>query len=158
VLRDLLQASWAIRGALLVTAAALAISVVTDLRERRILNWVTIPALAIVLGLSGAAGGWPLMKNSLIGMAVCATPMLLAALPGWIGMGDAKLVAVCGAAVGFPAAVTVLLFVTVAGGVQAAISLIVARLRGSPPPRHIPYACSIAAGTVAALLVPSPLF
>ena len=97
MLRDLLQAPWTIRAALLVTAAAVAVSVVTDLRQRRILNWITIPALALVIGLFGTAGGWPLVKNSLVGMAVCAVPMLLAALPGWIGMGDAKLIAVCGA-------------------------------------------------------------
>ena len=156
MLCDLLQAPWTIRAALLVTAAAVAVSVVTDLRQRRILNWITIPALALVIGLFGTAGGWPLVKNSLVGMAVCAVPMLLAALPGWIGMGDAKLIAVCGAAAGFPAALTVLLFVTVAGGLQAAISLAAARLRGSAPPSHVPYACSIAAGTVAAFIVPAP--
>jgi prepilin peptidase CpaA len=157
MLQDLLQAPWTIRAALLVTAAALAVSVVTDLRQRRILNWVTIPALALVIGLFGTAGGWPLVKNSLIGLAVCAVPMLLAALPGWIGMGDVKLIAVCGAAAGVPAAITVLLFVTVAGGLQALLFLAAARLRGFPPPRHVPYACSIAAGTLAAFLLPVPL-
>ena len=154
MLRELLQAPWPIRAALLVTAAALAVSVVTDLRQRRILNWVTIPALALVIGLFGTAGGWPFVKNSLIGMAVCAVPMLLAAIPGWIGIGDAKLIAVCGAALGFPAAVTVLFFVTIAGGLQGILSLVAARLRGSPPPRHVPYACSIAVGTLAAFLAP----
>jgi Flp pilus assembly protein protease CpaA len=154
VLHELLQAPWTIRAALLVTAAALAVSVVTDVRQRRILNWITVPALALVIGLLGMAGGWQVVKNSLIGMAVCAVPMLLAALPGWIGMGDAKLVAVCGAAVGFPFAINVLLFVTVAGGLQGILSLVAAWLRGTPPPRHIPYACSIAAGTLAAFLVP----
>jgi prepilin peptidase CpaA len=154
VLRELLQAPWTIRAALLVTGLSLAISVVTDLRQRRILNWITIPALALVIGLFGMAGGWSLVKNSLIGMAVCAVPMLLAALPGWIGMGDAKLMAVCGAAAGFPAAVTVLLFVTIAGGLQAIVSLAAARVRGAAPPGHVPYACAIAAGTLAAFLVP----
>ncbi|HWE23000.1 MAG TPA: A24 family peptidase [Myxococcales bacterium] len=139
---------------LVVTAIALAVSVVTDLRQRRILNWVTIPALVLVIGLLGTAGGWPLVEKSLIGMAVCAVPMVLAALPGWIGMGDAKLIAVCGAAAGFPAAVTVLLFVTVAGGLQATISLAAARIRGSAPPQYIPYACSIAAGAIASFLFP----
>jgi prepilin peptidase CpaA len=153
---ELLQAPWTVRAALLVSAAALVISVVTDLRERRILNAVTIPALALVIGLFGATGGWLLVKNSLTGMAVCALPLLLAALPGWIGMGDVKLIAVAGAMAGFPAAVTVLLFVTIAGGVQAAIQFVSARLRGFSAPRYIPYACSIAAGTLAAFLLPGP--
>ena len=72
-------------------------------------------------------------------------------------MGDVKLIAVCGAAAGFPAGIAILLFVTVAGGLQAAVSLAAARLRGAPPPHHIPYACSIAAGTIAAFLFPVPL-
>ena len=144
---------WTVRAALATVALALAISVASDLRERLIKNWVTIPALALVIGLSGAAGGWPLVQNCLLGMAVCAFPLLVAAIPGWVGMGDVKLMAVCGAAAGFPAAVAVLVLVTVAGGLQAALQLGVARIRGTGRPTHVPYACSIAAGTVAAFLL-----
>jgi len=140
---------------LLALAAALAISVVTDLRDRRILNWVTIPALALVIGLSGAAGGWPLVRNCLLGTAVCAFPLLVAAIPGWVGMGDVKLIAVCGAAAGYPAAVAVLVLVTAAGGLQAGLQLALARIRGTGRPTHVPYACSIAAGTLAAFLLGS---
>jgi leader peptidase (prepilin peptidase) / N-methyltransferase len=150
---DLLQAPWTIRIGILALAAALAISIVTDLRRRLILNWVTIPALALVIGLSGAAGGWPLVRNSLLGMAICALPLLVAAIPGWVGMGDVKLIAVCGAAAGYPAAVAVLVLVTAAGGLQAALQLALARIRGTGRPTHVPYACSIAAGTLAAFLL-----
>jgi len=153
VLRELLAAPWTVRCALLVLVAALSVSVVTDLRRRLIPNAVTIPALALIVGLSGATGGWPLVQNCLLGMAVCGFPLLLAALPGWVGMGDVKLIAVCGAAAGFPAAVTVLVLVTVAGGAQAALQLVVARIRGTGRPTHVPYACSIAAGTLAAFFV-----
>ena len=45
---------------------------------------------------------------------------------------------------------------TIAGGVQAAIQFVSARLRGFSAPRYIPYACSIAAGTLAAFLLPGP--
>ncbi len=121
---------WTVRAALATVLLALAISVASDLRERLIKNWVTLPALALVIGLFGAAGGWPLVQ-----------------------MGDVKLMAVCGAAAGFPAAVAVLVLVTVAGGLQAALQLGVARIRGTGRPTHVPYACSIAAGTVAAFLL-----
>jgi len=151
------SAPFPIRLALLVVLAALVISVLTDLRRRVILNQVTLPALALVLISFGASGGWPLLHSCLIGMAICAVPLLLAALPGWIGMGDVKLIAVCGAAAGFPAAVTVLLLVSVAGGLQAALQLVWARARGRERPRYVPYACSIAAGTVAAFLLGGPL-
>ena len=152
-MNELLLAPWSIRAALATVAIALAISVVSDLRERRILNWVTIPALAVVIGLFGAAGGWPLVRNCLLGTAVCAFPLLVAALPGWVGMGDVKLIAVCGAAAGYPAAVAVLVLVTVAGGLQAGLQLALARIRGTGRPTHVPYACSIAAGTLAAFLL-----
>jgi Flp pilus assembly protein protease CpaA len=146
---------WTVRAALATVALALAISVASDLRERLIRNRVTLPALALVIALSGAAGGWPLVQSCLLGMVICALPLLVAAIPGWVGMGDVKLMAVCGAAAGFPAAVAVLVLVTVAGGLQAALQLGVARIRGTARPTHLPYACSIAAGTLAAFLLGS---
>jgi len=155
VLTEVLHAPWSVRAALMIVAIALAIGVLTDLRERLIPNWVTIPSLVLVIGLFGAAGGWPLVQGCLLGMAICALPLLVAALPGWVGMGDVKLIAVCGAAAGFPAAVAVLVLVTVAGGLQAALQLGLARIRGTARPTHVPYACSIAAGTVAAFLLGS---
>jgi Flp pilus assembly protein protease CpaA len=152
-LADLLAAPWSIRLALLVAVAALAASVATDVRGRRIPNAVTLPALVAILGLSGVAGGWPLVENSLTGAAACAGPFLLAALPGWIGMGDVKLMAVSGAAAGWPGGVTVLLFVALAGGLQALVQLVWARVHGEERPRYLPYACAIAAGTLAAFVV-----
>jgi len=154
---QLISAPWGVRLGLLVLLGALVISVVTDLRQRVIPNQVTLPALGLVLVLFGVSGGWPLVGNCLIGMALCAVPLLLAALPGWIGMGDVKLIAVCGAAAGFPAALTVLLLVSIAGGLQAGLQLTWARARGRARPRYVPYACSIAAGTVAAFFLGGPL-
>jgi len=127
--------------------------VVTDLRERRVPDAVTLPALIVVLGLLGVAGGWRLVLNALLGAAVCAVPFLLAALPGWIGMGDVKLMAISGAAAGWPGALSVLLLVAIAGGIQAILQWVWAVSRGRQRPRYVPYACSIAAGTVAAFLV-----
>jgi Flp pilus assembly protein protease CpaA len=127
--------------------------VVTDLRERRIPNAATIPGLFVVLCLLGVSGGWPLVQNALLGVLVCAIPLFLAALPGWIGMGDVKLIAVSGAAAGWPGGLTVLVMVALAGGMQALFQLSWAALRGREKPRYVPYACSIAAGTVAAFLM-----
>jgi Flp pilus assembly protein protease CpaA len=150
---DALAAPWPFQVALLVTLAALTTSVVTDLRERRIPNALTLPALVIVFGLLGLAGGWPLVWNAFLGGAACAVPLLFAALPGWIGMGDVKLIAISGAAAGWPGALSVLLLVALAGGVQAILQWIWAVSRGRERPRYVPYACSIAAGTVAAFLL-----
>ena len=135
------------------TLATLAVSVVTDLRERRIPNAATLPALVVVLGLLGVAGGWPLVWNAFLGGAVCAVPLLFAAFPGFIGMGDVKLIAVSGAAAGWPGGLSVLVLVALAGGIQAILQMGWAAVRGRERPRYVPYACSIAAGTVAAFLV-----
>jgi prepilin peptidase CpaA len=131
---------------LLVLAAAVA----TDLRRRKIPNALTVPALAAIVAASACAGGWPLVSASIGGALTCAAPLLLAALPGWVGMGDVKLMAVAGAVAGWPDAVPALLFVSVAGGMQAAGQMCWARVRGRTGPRSVPYACAIAAGSVAA--------
>jgi Flp pilus assembly protein protease CpaA len=91
--------------------------------------------------------------NALLGIAVCAIPLFLAALPGWIGMGDVKLIAVSGATAGWPGGLSVLVLVALAGGIQALLQLLWASVRGQERPKYVPYACSIAAGTIAALLL-----
>jgi prepilin peptidase CpaA len=141
--------------ALAVLAAALAASVVTDLRSRLILNRVTLPSLLLVVLchlVAAAPADWPAgLRSSLLGLAVCGGPLFFASLAGFVGMGDAKLMAVVGAALGFPWALAALFWVAVAGGAQALLLVVVARLRGAERPRHVPYACAIAAGTVAAV-------
>jgi prepilin peptidase CpaA len=132
--------------ALLILAAAVA----TDVRRRKIPNSLTVPALAAIVVACGCASGWRGVAASLAGAVACAAPLLVAALPGWVGMGDVKLMAVAGAAAGWPDAVSVLLLVSVAGGVQAGAQLSWARLRGRSGPRSVPYACAIAAGSAAA--------
>lgn len=140
---------------LAVLAAALAASVVTDVRSRKILNAVTVPALLLVLALQAAAAPGAraaALASAALGIACCAGPLLLASLRGWMGMGDVKLAAVVGAALGFPAALVALTWIALAGGVQALVQLAFARARGLPGPPAVPYACAIAAGTAAAVL------
>jgi Flp pilus assembly protein protease CpaA len=146
-----------VKLALLTLLAALLISIVTDLRRREILNVVTLPALGIILGLYAFAGGQQEVMNSLLGVAVCGVPFLLAALPGWMGMGDVKLMAVVGAALGWPLSLTALLAVTIAGGVQATLWLVAAKIAGREKPKYVPYGLSIAAGTILAFLLGSAL-
>ena len=132
---------------------ALAVSVATDLRRRLILNAVTLPALAVVLGIYLWQGDSSAVGGSLLGLAVCAGPFFVAALPGWMGMGDAKLMAVVGAALGWPLALLALLYVSIAGGAQALLWIAIARVRGRERPRYVPYAVAIAAGTLGAFLL-----
>ncbi len=152
-LRGLLLLPLPTRLALLTLILALGISVVTDLRSRLILNVVTAPALLAILVFSTLSGGRAELVSSLIGVAACAVPFLLAAFPGWMGMGDAKLMAVVGAALGWPLALFALLGVAIAGGAQAVAWVVAAKLRGQERPKYVPYAVAIAAGTIGAFLL-----
>src|SRR5207247_1266153 len=132
----------------------LAISIVTDLRSRLILNVVTYPALVLILISIFWVGGWPQLVNSLIGIAIAAGPIFLSCLITIRGqqamsLGDVKLMAVAGAASGWPPAVGVIMYVSIAGGLQALLWIVVAKVRGQPKPDYVPYGVAIAAGTVA---------
>jgi Flp pilus assembly protein protease CpaA len=135
---------------------ALSISVFTDLRQRLILNVVTYPALAIVAATVLWLGGLGLLAQSALGVLVCAGPFALMMLRGWMGAGDVKLMAVAGAvsgaAAGWPFSLAVLLYVAIAGGVQSALWMLAAKVRGAERPEYVPYGVSIAVGTIAAFL------
>jgi prepilin peptidase CpaA len=155
-MEDLLGAPLPAKIALATLLAALAISVVTDLRQRLILNAVTYPALAIVAACLLWLGGLGLLAESALGVLVCAGPFALMMLRGWMGAGDVKLMAVAGAvsgaAAGWPFSLAVLLCVAIAGGVQSALWMLATKLRGAERPKYVPYAIAIAAGTAAAFL------
>lgn len=142
--------------AIAATALALAAAVVTDLRSRRILNAVTLPALLVVLSCRVAAGGPGGLASALLGLLVCAGPFFLASIPGWIGMGDVKLLALVGALLGPYAGAAAVFWVALAGGAQAVLALAAARVRRAEGPRRVPYACAIGAGAVLAVLFGLP--
>lgn len=163
-----------------VLAAALAVSVVTDLRTRKILNKITFPTMGLCLLLRLAGGlenglWWgpatgPGLASGLLGLLIGGSFFLLLSLLGGMGLGDVKLMAAVGAGVGFPMVLACLVFVGVAGGVQALLSLVwrgkllktlggmgrsalqkvrlVAKDAGQPERDYIPYGVSIAVGTV----------
>ena len=143
-------------------ALALAISAITDVRERRIPNAVTYPALAIAATCGFSLGGVPLLIESAVGVLVCATPLALAMWRGWMGAGDVKLMAVAGlvsgTAAGWSFSLIVLLDVAVAGGAQALLWLLAAKARRRDRPKAVPYGLAIAVGTTWAFLTGAPLF
>lgn len=147
--------------ALGILGAALAISVVTDLRERRILNAVIYPALLSVAACALWLGGIDRLKTALLGALLCGAPFLLAWWRGWMGAGDVKLMALAGlvfaAAAGWAYSLTLLVYVAIAGGAQALLWIAAARLRRQPRPRHVPYGVAIAAGAAWAFLAGTPL-
>lgn len=142
----------------LVLAAALLISVVTDLASRRILDVVTYPCMALSLLARGFAHGLGDAEvgvlSGLLGAALGGG--LLALLTLWrkgFGWGDVKLVAAVGAALGYPLVIVALVLTSLIGAVQAVGTLVWqavtrAERRDTPGgPRFIPYGLAIALGS-----------
>lgn len=128
----------------------LVVALVTDLRERRIPDWLTYPAMLLALGLRAALEGVGDLETGLLsGVAGLAAAggwfALFAAFGRGMGWGDVKLAAVVGACLGIPLAGVALVCISLAGAVQAAAWL--ALKRG----KHIPYAVAIAAGSACAM-------
>ena len=114
---------WMTGGAVLVCGAA----TYWDLRERRIPNAVTLPALGLALCLHGATQAGQGLLLSALG-AVVAGGLLL---PGYLlratGAGDVKLLMAVGAFLGWPTALLAGLLSLVVGGV---FGLVFALLKG----------------------------
>jgi prepilin peptidase CpaA len=159
-------ALWTILG------VALLISVVTDLLGGRILDVVTYPAMSVSLVLRLAVEGVGDPSRGLVSGVIAALgAMALFAALAWrrkMGWGDVKLMGVVGATLGFPLVLAAVLFTSLAGALQAVVTLIwqgrlreslagigrrwAMRLRlvpkGQAPgeQRHIPYGVAIAFG------------
>lgn len=137
-------ALWSVFGVALVT------SVVTDVRWRRIPDWVTWPLLGTGLLLrgwmEGVGGVGTGLMSGLIGAGLAVLPFGLLALRGGMGWGDVKLMAGVGAVLGFPLVVAGMLFIAFAGALQA-VAAILWRGRGG----YIPYGVAIALGSFGAL-------
>jgi prepilin peptidase CpaA len=155
-----------------VLGVALVVSVITDLLQRRILDVVTYPVIAVALFVRFATDGVGGMETGLVAGVVGAVlgllPFGLFAWRGTVGWGDAKLMAAVGAAFGYPLVMAALVFVSLVGALQAVVALIwhgevwdtltrsarrwAARVGRKPAPelppgRHIPYGIAIALGS-----------
>src|SRR5512139_2113923 len=88
---------------------ACAIAVATDLRARRIPNWLTVAAIGLGLGLGLAAGTGTLvaaLAGAALGLVVFGVPAAF----GLVGMGDVKLVIALGALLRWPLALPLVLY------------------------------------------------
>jgi prepilin peptidase CpaA len=103
---------------LFVLSLGLVTAVVTDLRSRRIPNWLTGAIAAGGFGLA-CGGGTVTPVQALLGMIVGLLLMLPGHVIGATGAGDVKLMAAIGAVVGPDLALRAFLYSAVAGGVFA---------------------------------------
>lgn len=103
---------------LIVLALGLGTAVVTDIRTRRIPNWLTAGMAAGGFGIA-MGGGHVTPMQAALGMGLGLLMMLPGHVIGATGAGDVKLMAAVGAVVGAGSIVRVFLYTAIAGGVFA---------------------------------------
>lgn len=104
------------------TAAAVGIAMITDLRSRRIPNLLTFPAMAVGLLLRTHFQGWEGLALSLCGLIGGPVVLLILHTGRGLGMGDIKLAAAVGAILGPPLTLVAMLLTALAGGAIAILS------------------------------------
>ncbi len=119
---------WHLAGTLFYTAVLIVITV-TDLEHRLIPNRVVYPAIAIALLMSAVdptISPWRALAGAVLGFGL----FLLFAIigRGALGMGDVKLAAFLGAALGLPVVLVALVGGIVLGGVISATLLVTRRV------------------------------
>jgi prepilin peptidase CpaA len=96
----------------------------TDLRTRRIPNWLTVPALVAGIGLNSILMGWHGVKVSLEGAGLALMILLPFVLLRGLGAGDWKLMGAAGAILGPARFLVVLLASIFAAGLMAIVEAI----------------------------------
>jgi len=91
----------------------------TDLRSRRIPNWLTIPAVLVGLAVNIALSGLTGLKTSLLGIALGLALLLPFVLLRALGAGDWKLAGALGSFVGPTLLIDLLLASVFVAGVMA---------------------------------------
>ncbi len=101
------------------TCVVLAVATFTDLRSRRIPNWLVFPFLLAGIGISVRLDGWHGLAQSGEGFALGALIFGILFRLGGMGMGDVKLCAAIGAWIGPSQLMIALVMTGLAGGVMA---------------------------------------
>jgi prepilin peptidase CpaA len=100
------------------TLIVLAVAVFTDLRNRRIPNWLSLPFMVLGLGFSTWQHGWHGLGNSAAGLGLGILLYGFLFFMGGMGAGDVKLAAAIGAWIGPSQLFFALVVTAMAGGVM----------------------------------------
>ncbi len=100
------------------TLAVVGAATITDLRNRRIPNWLVLPFMPAGVVVSGWTHGWHGVGQSLAGFGLGAAIYGLLFALGGMGMGDVKLCAAVGAWIGPSQLMIALVITSLAGGVM----------------------------------------
>lgn len=128
---------------------------VTDLREQRIPNLLTYPAMAVALLAQAFLPGGQGAIFALAGLGVGGGLMLVPFLFGVMGAGDVKLMAAAGAVLGPSAALSAFVLTTLLGGLYALFVLCLHRRVFAARLRAYKDAAVVAAAT-GSLNMPAP--
>jgi prepilin peptidase CpaA len=101
------------------TVIALAVATFTDLRSRRIPNWLVLPFMVSGIIVSCWVHGWHGLEQSMAGLALGGVLFGILGMLGGMGMGDVKLCAAIGAWIGPSQLIVALVITGLAGGVMA---------------------------------------
>src|SRR5665213_3227917 len=101
------------------TVAVLAVATFTDLRSRRIPNWLVLPFMVGGIGVSTWLHGWHGFGQSMGGLGLGLLIFGFLFWMGGMGMGDVKLCAAIGAWVGPSQLMLALVLIGLVGGVMA---------------------------------------
>jgi len=101
------------------TLAVLTVATITDLRSRRIPNWLVFPFLIAGPVVAAWVGGWHGLVTSAEGFGLGTLVYGIFYMMGGMGMGDVKLCAAIGAWIGPAQLVMALVVTAIAGGVIA---------------------------------------
>jgi prepilin peptidase CpaA len=111
------------------TAIAL-VGAATDIKSRRIPNWITGPAIVLGLGLHAALDGWHGLLTSFAAGLICGVIFVVFYIAGGMGAGDVKLITAVGCIAGLSHVAYLLILTSVAGGVMGiAFALLRGRLK-----------------------------
>lgn len=103
------------------TVIVVAVATITDLRSRRIPNWLVFPFMLVGIVVSFGPSSWQGIgiAQSLEGLGLGALLFGILAWMGGMGMGDVKLCAAIGAWVGPKQLIMALVMTGVVGGIMA---------------------------------------
>ncbi len=164
------------------TLIVVLVATISDIRSRRIPNWLVFPFLLAGIVVSALTHGWSGLGQSISGVVIAGFLLGTLYWLGGMGMGDVKLCAAIGAWIGPRQLMMALVMMGVAGGVMAlawairggflkesltGASDLVLGVRGrgwrphatlvltNPSARKMPYAPAIAIGTIFSFLAMS---
>jgi prepilin peptidase CpaA len=126
-----------LKPAILAGAVLLAVNAGwTDLRNRRIPNWLTVPGLLVGVAANTSLGGWSGLRTSLLGAGLGLALLLPFVLLKSLGAGDWKFAGALGAFTGWRLLFDLLLGSVFVAGIMA-VALVIYKGRVRQTARNI---------------------